>query len=215
MTSFVWTRMQAEGGQRLHKILELKEAERQAGNGLFWWGVGNSLGVALGEHARAAGGTLPVIFSEMTSAADKRDRSPEQVFHWRAWCDAEGKEHDIPAHVLEWSRGAEGKESHYALVCYSEAPLVSGLQLFDAKACRNYLGNAPGPRQVTQLLASGLDADHSDGSYERGFRATLVSPWMVKMVSPREMTSAERERQRAWTPGADWPTFVASFREQR
>lgn len=73
MASFVWTRMQAEGGQRLHKILELKEAERQAGSGLFWWGVGNSLGAALVEHARAASGTLPVVFSEMTSTADKRN----------------------------------------------------------------------------------------------------------------------------------------------
>jgi hypothetical protein len=69
---------------------------------------------------------------------------------------------------------------------------------------------------VTQLLVTGLDdADHSNGAYERGFRATLVSPWMVKMVSPREMTPGERERQRAWKPGDDWGRFVASFREQR
>jgi hypothetical protein len=35
MTAFVWTKMQAEGGQTLSSILAIKEAERLAGDGIF------------------------------------------------------------------------------------------------------------------------------------------------------------------------------------
>ena len=38
----LWTRMQAEAGQGLELILRRKERERVAGDGRFFWGVGNA-----------------------------------------------------------------------------------------------------------------------------------------------------------------------------
>ncbi len=40
MAFFVWTKMQTESGMNLTAILALKEAERLAGGGIFWWGSG-------------------------------------------------------------------------------------------------------------------------------------------------------------------------------
>jgi len=119
-TLFVWTKMQAEGGQSLASILEIKEAERQAGDGVFWWGVGNSLGSAVRKAATDSGGTLPVLFSQMRSPPKKADTHPSGVCIWNTWKGPDGKEHEIPNHVLEWSRGTLDKKSHYALVCHSD-----------------------------------------------------------------------------------------------
>ena len=44
---FVWSKMQAEAGQGLAAIVARKEAERAAVDGIFWWGIGNSLGRAM------------------------------------------------------------------------------------------------------------------------------------------------------------------------
>jgi hypothetical protein len=47
MAFFVWSRMQTESRTTLPAILAVKELERSAGNGVFWWGVENSSGPAL------------------------------------------------------------------------------------------------------------------------------------------------------------------------
>jgi 4-aminobutyrate aminotransferase-like enzyme len=43
---FCWTKMGTEAGQTLGTILRRKELERQAGSGIFAWGIGNSLGAS-------------------------------------------------------------------------------------------------------------------------------------------------------------------------
>ena len=40
---FCWTRFGTEAGQPIEQILERKEQERIVNNGLFLWGIGNSL----------------------------------------------------------------------------------------------------------------------------------------------------------------------------
>ena len=40
--AFVWTKIQAEAGQSIKRILNRKELERQASDGTFWWGIGES-----------------------------------------------------------------------------------------------------------------------------------------------------------------------------
>ena len=47
MDAFVWTKMGVESGEDLAKIIRRKESERIAGRGIFWWGIGNSLGAAV------------------------------------------------------------------------------------------------------------------------------------------------------------------------
>ena len=66
MSHFVWTRVGSNAGQDIKVIAARKEAEREAGGGEFWWGVGSSLGPAL-RAAVEAEGPLPVVFSHMLS----------------------------------------------------------------------------------------------------------------------------------------------------
>jgi hypothetical protein len=81
MDVFVWTRMGVESGEGLEQIVRRKEAERVEGNGQFWWGIGNSLGPAVRNAAREAGGRLPVLFSIMLGRPRAADSAPQMV--WR------------------------------------------------------------------------------------------------------------------------------------
>jgi hypothetical protein len=173
MTSFVWTKMGVESGEELAEIVRRKEEERQAGQGIFWWGIGNSLGSAVREHARAQGGSLPVLFSKMLGRAKSADVSPDLVWMWS----------NVPAYAKVISRGAASKAKHYALVCHSAVPLKleKGGERFDPTQCRTPLGKAPGASQVTALLI-GSPSGHTRGAYEVSFRATLVTPWAVKLL---------------------------------
>jgi hypothetical protein len=40
--AFVWTKIQADAGESVRQILYRKEQERLAGDGSFWWGIGES-----------------------------------------------------------------------------------------------------------------------------------------------------------------------------
>jgi hypothetical protein len=185
MTVFVWTKMGVESGEELAKIVARKEEERRAGQGIFWWGIGNSLGSAVRQHARAQGGSLPILFSKMLSRAKPTDTSPQAVWRWTKWEDEAGQVHDIPIHAKVISRGAASKEKHYALVCHSSAPLKleSGGERFDPTQCQTPSGKVPGASQVTALLI-GSPAGHTKGAYQVSFKATLVSPWAVKLLRP-------------------------------
>jgi hypothetical protein len=185
MKAFVWTKMGAESGEPLEQIVRRKEAERKAGRGIFWWGMGNSLGPAVRADARAQGGTLPVLFSKMLGRAKASDESPDMVWRWTEWQDENGRLHDVPAHVNVISKGHRSKDKHYALVCYSTTPLSlgNGNARFDPNLCRTPNDKIPGPSQVTALLR-GAPEKHSRGAYEVCFQATLIDPWAVKLVRP-------------------------------
>jgi len=210
MGLFVWSKMQNEGGQTLASILARKEAERRAGNGVFWWGIGNSLGTAVRDKAKQAGGVLPVLFSQMRTPAKRVDAHPSVVFLWTEWEDISGVRHKIPAHVLEWSRGADGKKTHYALVCRSDEPItLSNHGPFDPSRCLTHLGKRPATRQVTALLADESPESHAPGEYHWGFRATLIEPWVAKLVNPRPITPSERKAFESWKPCDDWLQHIA------
>jgi hypothetical protein len=212
MSYFVWSKIQAEGGQPLKRIILLKESERAAGNGVFWWGVGNALGLAVDQYADKAGGTLPILFSKMKGAPRKGDTDPEFVSLWTEWEDRSGQIHAIPPHVLEWSRWAADKKTHYALVCYSSIPLaISDHGTFDPSQCHTPGGKHPAGSMVTTLLEDDLDANHSQGAYHRDFCASLVRPWQVKLVRPRKISP---EAIRACPKGGSWQAFVDSIRAQ-
>lgn len=176
----VWSKMQTEAGEPLAAILARKEAERQAGDGIFFWGIGSALGRAVVDAARLAGGTLPVIWSVMKSRPQPIDAAPAAVVRWTAYEDWIGRQHPLPGHVLVTSRLSE-RDYHYALVCRSSAPLTLGdLGPFDPGACRTLAGKLPGASQVTALLRDG--DNHQGGGYRIAFRAELVEPWAVRLV---------------------------------
>jgi len=188
---FVWTKMQTEAGQRLEAIIARKEIERISGSGLFFWGIGNSLGKAVSEAAREAGGTLPVLWSMMKSKPKAIDASPGVVRLWEAYEDASGKIHEIPPHATVTSRVSK-REHHYALVCHSETPLSLGDSgPFDPTTCKTTRGKSPGASQVTALLQGDTLNGHKSGSYRVAFRALLVSPWAVKLVRSRILSHTE------------------------
>jgi hypothetical protein len=180
---FVWTKMGVESGERLTQIVQRKESERIAGQGVFWWGIGNSLGSAVRTTASQQAGRLPVLFSRMLGRPKFSDVRPDAVWRWTGWEDHNGRTHPVPPHVNVISRGAASKGKHYALVCYAAEPIsLGGMGRFDPNSCRTLSGKIPGASQVTALLDG--TAGHSAGAYEIAFRATLIEPWAVKLVLP-------------------------------
>lgn len=195
----------------LPAIFALKETERIAGKGEFWWGVGSALDrKEVRKAAQDAGGTLPVLFSLMRSQAQPKDATPEGIRIWTAWEEDSNVVQPLPAHVLEFSRD-HGRDFHYALVCRSSAPLAIGDHgPFDPKQCYQKSGKPPGDRQVTALLQGNIDEGHSPGRYHFGFRAILIKPWFAKLVKPRPLGKTERPLFDAWTDS--WMSFVAQAR---
>jgi hypothetical protein len=65
-STFIWTKIQADAGQDLNRILRRKELERLSG-GTFWWGIGESkatkIGMVIATDLRPI-----VIFSRMRTA---------------------------------------------------------------------------------------------------------------------------------------------------
>src|SRR5262249_50913447 len=98
-----WSRMQAEAGQTLESIVARKERERRAGNGVFFWGVGNAPASMSRDLARAE---IPVrvIFSIMKSRPKRIDSNPSKVVVWRRYVDANGVARDLPPHAMVTSR---------------------------------------------------------------------------------------------------------------
>jgi|SRR5580693_804078 hypothetical protein len=85
-TVFCWTKMQAEAGQPLAHILRRKDLERSAGDGVFFWGIGNSLGTRILDLLGASGCPV-VVFSTMRSKPKSEDASPDSVLRWTGYLD--------------------------------------------------------------------------------------------------------------------------------
>jgi hypothetical protein len=189
-----WSRMQTEAGQTLEGIIARKEMERRAGNGLFFWGVGNAPALMINALARL-GQPVPVIFSVMKSRPKAIDVAPSRTLAWRCYIDAYGSERPLPPHVIVTSRGdsASGaKRAHYALMCHSDDPLVIARgRRFDPAAFRNAGGTgAPvGYSQVTALLKRvGVESSSSD--YEANITAWLTDSYWVRLTKPVELDAA-------------------------
>jgi hypothetical protein len=213
-----WTKMQAEAGQPIETIVLRKELERQAGNGIFMWGVGNAPALLINTLARLEQ-RVPVVFSLMKSKPKAIDVAPPAgTLVWRRYIDSNGYERDIPSHIVITSRGAEDwpNKRHYALMCYSASPLriVRGLG-FDHHAYRNASGvGAPvGASQVTSLLRRvGWPSD--DAEYEANLSADLTQSYWVKLTDPA-LLSAKQTARLAGMEGLDsesWRSLAEEIR---
>lgn len=177
-----WTRMQSEAGEGLACILRRKDLERRAGNGLFFWGVGNAPSRAIPALAKSAA-AIDVIFSVMKSRPKPTDVAPAAVVAWRSYVDADGAVRPIPLNVLVTSRATK-RTCHYALMCRSDQPLgVDDEGPFDPAAFRNYgAGRGVGASQVTALLERCAPDGRSD--YRVAMRAELTGALWVKLIDP-------------------------------
>lgn len=191
--------MQAEGGQSLSEIIRRKELERGAGDGVFYWGVGNSLGEKC--SALVSGEVNKVLFSKMLSAPKKIDVRPDAVAFWLKYRDRAGIVGDVPPHVVVLSRAHSDsgmKKYHFALVCSSRAPLMLGKHgVLNTSNFRNYGSSNPriGQSQLTTILERHetltRDFPVPGTVYEINLSADLVKPFFVTLIDPIVLTPAE------------------------
>lgn len=183
--------MGVEAGQELAAIVRRKEWERQLGGGLFYWGIGQSLG-RNAEVAANDVSTLHAVFSPMISKPKAIDVNPSEVVMWTAWVDHYGRPHPLPSHSLVTSRASlpsgKRKESHYALVCTSEQALDSSpVGRVFPDHLRNVTTDKPlGASQVTAVVRVAASARvlNDAKSYPVSFTAELQFPYFVRLVQP-------------------------------
>lgn len=184
---FCWTKMGAEAGQPLDAIVRRKDLERRAGDGTFAWGIGNSLGTAT-ELARqvAKRDDVDVLFSPMKSAPKLLDSAPSKTLLWIYYLDRNGEVSLLPEHMVVTSRGGNGKQTHYALLCSSEETLA--LEDSGTLAPRNIRNlasmNPVGASQVTAVVHYEASEECDPKPYRVAFRAKLFGDGFVRLVKP-------------------------------
>jgi hypothetical protein len=180
--------MQAESGQDIQGIIARKELERQAGDGLFFWGIGSAPSRSIKTFA-ARNEDIDVVFSLMKSRPNVRDVAPANTLVWQTYFDLDDVERPLPPHVLVTSRmeiGSGTKRVHYALMCWTDKELRFGDHgAFDPSAYRN-IGDAGGPvgsSQVTALIIR-TRPESPVSDYRINFRAKLTGTYWVKLGRP-------------------------------
>lgn len=182
--------MGTEAGQQLETILRRKEFERKAGNGIFAWGIGNSLGSSTDFAKQATiGGNVDVLFSPMKSAPKAIDVAPTQLVLWLAYHSQDQGLTDLPIHMLITSRGsgASGvpKRSHYALLCerHEEIHAESDPGIIDASCARNLVSRNPlGASQVTAMVRYDISSGNIlEKPYPVSFRARMHREGFVRL----------------------------------
>jgi hypothetical protein len=192
--AFVWTKVQAEAGQSLDRILNRKELERKSG-GTFWWGIGESKAEKV-MLLVAQQPCVAVLFTKMLSSPNLRDSDPEDVLLWEAYETAAGKI-PLPPHAIVTSRAHDRKGSlksrHYALVCANQRCILgNGGGTLDSGALRNVgsNGKSVGSSQVTAVVER-TTYNGEGQSYPITTRATLIAPYAVQLAKQRKLSAAE------------------------
>lgn len=213
--------MQAEAGQLLNQIVVRKELERQAGGGIFTWGVGNAPALAARTLSRLRT-PVQVVFSIMKSKPKLIDVAPVRTLVWRSYLDADGVERPLPPASLVTSRAdsARGtKSAHYALMCSSNEPLRLEIATagFDPAAFRNVGGTRSpvGASQVTALLVR-VQADGATPEYRVNMSAKLAGGYWVKLTNPIEQPVARLsllDEVNEEMLAGDWVQLVTELRQ--
>lgn len=202
-SAFCWTRYGTESGERIDDILQRKSEELNSSNGVFLWGIGNSVRPSL--PALLAQGAEPLVrFSSMLSPARLQDREPPRLRLWQAGRTFDGRAYRVPDEMLVTSNGNVSRLHHFALVCSSATELRESDQPpIDLGALRNLVsGTRVGHSQVTAVVrATRSEAGVMGATYTRGFTARLVAPYFVTLnqfieVDPR-MRADELRRLRS------------------
>jgi hypothetical protein len=193
-SAFIWTKIQADAGQSVDRILNRKELERQSGN-TFWWGIGESKA----DQIRLLLTRDPcplVLFSLMLSRPQRRDSHPDGVLLWEAYKTTEG-EIPLPPHAIVISRAHDSKgrlkQRYYALVCENPMGILhSGHGMLDTRTLRNFGdgGKPVGSSQVTAVVEPTIPHDRGL-SYGITARATLTAPYAVQLTAQRKLSEQE------------------------
>lgn len=218
--------MGTEAGQPLETILRRKELERKAGNGIFAWGIGNSLGSSPDFAKQAApNGNIDVLFSPMKSTPKAIDVAPTQLVLWLTYHSRERGITNLPIHMLITSRGSGAlgvsKRSHYALLCerHEEINPESDPCVIDATCARNLVSKNPlGASQVTAMVSYNISSsDIQENPYPVTFRARMHREGFVRLSNPfllsGSLLSAYREVCQA-TSTDEWLDGVIALKHQ-
>ncbi|MBF8657670.1 hypothetical protein [Pseudomonas putida] len=222
-STFCWTKMGVESGEGLDLIVRRKEWERQLGDGLFFWGIGQSLGDNARDAAASIDGEMQVLFSPMFSKPKDIDVRPEDIFVWNSWVDGRGNVVPLPKHVLITSRAdlpsGRRKSSHYALVCRSDQRLGGGTEIeVTAAHLRNFSSDKPlGASQVTAVVKNANFALSGNAArkYAVSFTANMEAPYAVQLSDPSLLTPQDLERISEVSARGDlkdWSALVSRLR---
>ena len=127
-----------------------------------------------------------IVFSPILSRARDIDVNPDRVVAWMRAITMDNKHYNLPKGTFVTSR--QSCRAHFALVCKSERPLkpaTDGPQ-FSISSLRNLVSGRPvGASQVTSIVQFCDDRAEGEGkSYTVALRATLVPPYLVRLVNP-------------------------------
>lgn len=187
---FCWTRYGTESGENISSIFERKERERKANDGVFLWGIGNSVGPGIRRLVDLEK-RPKLVFSPMLSRPKKIDVMPAQVVAWQRARALGGTEWTIPAGTLVWSRGTSGagaiKHRHYALVCRSKSPVWKKKTVgsLDAGTLVNLVSGSPlGTSQVTCVVERSNSTRGPKQIYLITAVVDLEYPYFVELFDP-------------------------------
>jgi hypothetical protein len=183
--AFCWTKFGSEAGETADTIFARKDEERQANDGVFLWGIGNSIGPSLIELLKITRRPR-VLFSPMLSQPAPIDCAPTAIATWTQAVGLDGRDFTLPVHSYVTSRWS-GRPAHYALVCRSTSsirPSGSVGRIERELLCNLRTGSAIGSSQVTSVVKSRSAAGHQFGSYSIAAIAELAYPYLLKLGGP-------------------------------
>lgn len=182
---FCWTKFGSEAGEDAANILRRKEAERVGNDGVFLWGIGNSIRPSLLSLLELTVEPI-VVFTPMRSPAAKHDRDPASIVEWVGGVGLTGETYALPpgSTVTSGARLGVDPRTHYALVCRRSEPLTdqSCNMWLDEEVLRNLrTGNPVGSSQVTSVVET-VNAGPRRARYRVAFTAELVEPFQVMLT---------------------------------
>ncbi|MGE6323216.1 hypothetical protein ACQKEF_23655 [Pseudomonas oryzihabitans] len=217
--------MGIESGEGLQAIIRRKNWERKLGNGIFYWGIGQSLGLNAQNAALSNRNSLKAIFSPMISKAKAIDRKPEKLFLWNDYISSDGSEIPLPSHAFITSRAdlpsGRLKSAHYALICSSRTDLTEiGDITLDFKMLTNFSSERGlGPSQVTAVVKkTNIDSPSTKSRYYPvSFITDMLPPYTVRLSNPTILSLDEVEEINSVTMNGDileWSRIVRNLRSR-
>ncbi len=190
LDAFCWSKMGTEAGQTLDDIIRRKEIERIANLGIFTWGIGNSLGDAVGLLAVKYNNPM-AVFTPMKSKPKQIDVTPGEIFLWNGYYDKNGTIRDLPQYSFLTSRAnseKQRKKNHFALICYSDQPITQKYtSTLDSSKLVNFKsGKSVGSSQVTAVVKNAKISKEGKSKclYDIGFVVNLHNEGHVKLAMP-------------------------------
>ena len=187
LDAFVWSKMGTEAGEPLEDIMHRKEIERQANDGKFVWGIGNSPGNSIVNFMQDT--KKPVaIFTE--TRPNSKTRSIDEEESERVWRDKL-----LPRYSFVTSH-PERKE-HYALLCECDEDLRTQChgKLHTGEFVHYVTCNPKLPPNSTNMMKKG--EGRSCKPYPIRFVASLYGEGWVKLtdyvdISPETIKEVKR-----------------------